>query len=123
MSKPRRMDTREYQAEAVKMLTQQGMSAGKAAVKELAEPFSMTLPAIFRHLKVLKKAELIERSRDSQSRPCKLCAKPLKEAASWVDRYCTFWEESLDRLDDHLKELQSKPGAKPTSSPRKERSR
>ena len=53
--------------------------------------------------------------------PC--FAKPLKEAASWIDRYRTFWEESLDRLDDYLKELQSEPDAKPTSSPRKKRSR
>ena len=92
-------------------------------MKELAKPFNMTLPAISKHLKVLEKAGLIERSRDAQSRPCKLRAKPLKEAASWIDRYRTFWEESLDRLDDYLKELQSEPDAKPTSSPRKKRSR
>jgi DNA-binding transcriptional ArsR family regulator len=99
------------------------LSKGEAAVKELAMPFNMTLPAISKHLKVLEKAGLIERSRDAQLRPCKLRAKPLKEAASWIDRYRTFWEESLDRLDDYLKELQSKPDAKPTSSPRKKRSR
>jgi DNA-binding transcriptional ArsR family regulator len=92
-------------------------------VKELAKPFNMTLPAISKHLKVLEKAGLIERSRDAQLRPCKLRAKPLKEAASWIDRYRTFWEESFDRLDDYLKELQSEPDAKPTSSPRKKRSR
>ena len=86
-------------------------------------PFNMTLPAISKHLKVLEKAGLIERSRDAQFRPCKLSAKPLKEAASWIDRYRAFWEESLDRLDDYLKELQSEPDAKPTSSPRKKRSR
>jgi DNA-binding transcriptional ArsR family regulator len=99
------------------------LSKGEAAVKELAMPFSMTLPAISKHLKVLEKAGLIERSRDAQSRPCKLRAKPLKAAASWIDRYRTFWEESFDRLDDYLKELQSEPDAKPTSSPRKKRSR
>jgi len=99
------------------------LSKGEAAVKELAMPFNMTLPAISKHLKVLEKAGLIERSRDAQFRPCKLRAKPLKEAGSWIDRYRTFWEESLDRLDDYLKELQSAPDAKPTSSPRKKRSR
>ena len=99
------------------------LSKGKAPVKELALPFNMTLPAISKHLKVLEKAGLIERSRDAQSRPCALRARPLKQAAFWIDRYRTFWEESLDRLDVYLKELQSEPGAKPTSSPRKKRSR
>ena len=99
------------------------LSQGEAAVKELALPFKMTLPAISKHLKVLEKAGLIERSRDAQFRPCKLRAKPLKAAASWIDRYRTFWEESFDRLDDYLKELQSEPDAKPTSSPRGKRSR
>ena len=99
------------------------LSRSESSVTELAKPFEMTLPAISKHLKVLEKAGLIERSRDAQLRPCKLRAKPLKEAASWIDRYRTFWEESLDRLDDYLKELQSEPDAKPTSSPRKKRSR
>ena len=83
------------------------LSKGEAPVKELAEPFQMTQPAITKHLKVLEKAGLIERSRSAQMRPCKLRAKPLQDAASWIDRYRTFWEESLDRLDDYLKELQS----------------
>ena len=99
------------------------LSKGEAAVNELAMPFSMTLPAISKHLKVLERAGLIERSRNAQLRPCKLRAKPLKEAASWIDRYRTFWEESFDRLDDYLKELQSQPNTKPNSSPRKKRSR
>jgi DNA-binding transcriptional ArsR family regulator len=99
------------------------LSKGEAAVKELAMPFNITLPAISKHLKVLDKAGLIERSRDAQFRPCKLRAKPLKDAASWIDCYRTFWEESLNRLDDYLKELQSEPDAKPTSSSSKKRSR
>ena len=104
------------------------LARGEAAVKELALPFNMTLPAISKHLKVLEKAGLIERSRDGQLRPCKLRAQPLMDAASWIERYRTFWEESFDRLDDYLQELQSAPGAKPTpspsqSSPRKKRSR
>ncbi len=99
------------------------LSKGQAPVKELAEPFQMTQPAITKHLKVLEKAGLIERSRSAQMRPCRLRAKPLKEAASWIERYRTYWEESLDRLDEYLKELQSEPDAKPTSSSRKKRSR
>ena len=101
------------------------LSRGEAAVKELAEPFRMTLPAITKHLKVLEKAGLIERSRSAQMRPCKLRAKPLKEAASWIDQYRRFWEGSLDRLDDYLREMQSEPDVQPTSSSakRKKRSR
>jgi len=98
------------------------LSKGEAPVKELAEPFQMTLPAITKHLKVLESAGLIERSRSAQMRPCKLCATPLKEAASWIDCYRTFWEESFDRLGDYLKELQAEPDATPASSPRKKRS-
>lgn len=95
------------------------LSRGEAPVKELAEPFEMTLPAITKHLKVLENAGLIERSRCAQMRPCKLRAKPLKEAASWIARYRAFWEASLDRLDEYLTELQSTPEAQPTPSPSK----
>lgn len=81
---------------------------GEKSVTELAKPFKMTLPAVSKHLKVLERAKLIERARDAQWRPCRLRAKALKEVADWVDRYREFWEERLDRLDDYLKELQSK---------------
>jgi DNA-binding transcriptional ArsR family regulator len=91
------------------------LSKGEAAVKELAAPFNMTLPAVSKHLKVLEKAGLIERSRDAQMRPCKLRARPLKEAASWIERYRAFWEESFDRLDDYLKELQADTDSHPDS--------
>lgn len=84
------------------------LSKGERSVLELAEPFEMTLPAISKHLKVLEKAGLIERSRAAQYRPCKLNAKPLREAAKWVEQYRQFWEERLDRLDDYLAELQGK---------------
>lgn len=95
------------------------LSRGEAAVKELALPFNMTLPAISKHLKVLENAGLIDRSRAGQFRPCKLRAQPLREAASWIERYRTFWEESFDRLDDYLQELQAASDAKPTPSPSK----
>ena len=81
------------------------LSSGEACVTELAEPFSMTLPAITKHLKVLEKAGLITRRRDAQWRRCQLCADPLKDADEWIQRYRRFWEESFDRLDDYLKEL------------------
>jgi DNA-binding transcriptional ArsR family regulator len=81
---------------------------GELSVKELAKPFDMSLPAISKHLKVLEHAGLIERGRDAQWRPCRLRAKPLKEAADWIGHYRKFWEESLDRLDEYLREIQGK---------------
>ena len=72
----------------------------------MAEPFQMSLPGISKHLKVLERAGLISRGRVAQSRPCRLEARPLKEAADWVERYRRFWEDSFDRLDDYLQEMQ-----------------
>ena len=82
------------------------LAAGEAPVKKIAKPFRMSLPAVSRHLKVLERSGLITRSREAQWRPCRLHAKPMKEAADWLERYRRFWEESFDRLDDYLKELQ-----------------
>ena len=82
------------------------LAKGERSVTELAEPFDMSVPAVSKHLKVLERAGLIERGREAQYRPCKLNAEPLKEVASWVERYRKHWEESFDRLDDYLKELQ-----------------
>jgi DNA-binding transcriptional ArsR family regulator len=84
------------------------LASGEASVTELAEPFAMSMPAISKHLKVLERAGLIERGREAQWRPRRLKAAPLKEAAAWVDRYRKFWEESFDRLDEYLRELQEK---------------
>ncbi len=84
------------------------LSSGEASVKELAEPFAMTLPAVTKHLKVLQRAGLITQGRRAQWRPCRLDAKPLREVADWVEQYRRFWGESLDRLDDYLSELQGK---------------
>jgi DNA-binding transcriptional ArsR family regulator len=83
------------------------LAVGEASVTELAEPFDMSLPAITKHLKVLERAGLISRSREAQWRPCRLEAKPLQEAASWIEEYRQFWEASLDRLDNYLRELQA----------------
>ncbi len=84
------------------------LAGGEASVTELAAPFDMSLPAITKHLKVLENAGLITRSRDAQWRPCKLQAQPLQDACDWIEQYRQFWEESFDRLDAYLKELQSK---------------
>lgn len=84
------------------------LARGERSVKELAEPFSMTLPAVSKHLKVLERAGLIERGRSAQWRPCRLKAKPLKDIADWVEEYRKFWEESFDRLGEYLTELQAK---------------
>jgi DNA-binding transcriptional ArsR family regulator len=81
---------------------------GEASVKELARPFSISPPAITKHLKVLEQAGLIVRSREAQWRPCRLEAAPLKEVSEWIERYRTFWEQSFQRLDDYLNNLQTK---------------
>lgn len=83
------------------------LARGELAVTELAKPFNMSLPAITKHLKVLERAGLISRSRHAQWRPCKLQAKPLSEVANYVEEYRQFWEQSFDRLDEYLKELQA----------------
>jgi DNA-binding transcriptional ArsR family regulator len=82
------------------------LASGEASVTELAEPFKMTLPAVSKHLKVLERAGLIARSREAQWRPCRLRAGPLKDADDWIERYRRHWEESFDRLDSYLQELQ-----------------
>ena len=84
------------------------LATGETSVLELAKPFDMSLPAVSKHLKVLERAELIERGRDAQWRPCRLAPEPLKDIAEWVEVYRKFWEESFDKLDDYLKELQRK---------------
>jgi DNA-binding transcriptional ArsR family regulator len=82
------------------------LASGEASVTELAEPFRMSLPGVSKHLKVLERAGLIVRSREAQWRPCRLQAGPLKEADEWLERYRRHWEESFDRLDSYLRELQ-----------------
>jgi DNA-binding transcriptional ArsR family regulator len=82
--------------------------SGEASVTELAEPFEMSLPAISKHLKVLERAGLIARGREAQWRPCRLAAGPLKDAANWLEHYRRFWDESFDRLDEYLRDLQKR---------------
>jgi DNA-binding transcriptional ArsR family regulator len=78
------------------------LARGEASVKELAEPFAMTQPAISKHLKVLERAGLVERGRDAQRRPCRLVAEPMRAATEWLGDYRRFWTESYDRLEQML---------------------
>jgi DNA-binding transcriptional ArsR family regulator len=84
------------------------LSRGERSVKELAEPFDITLPGISKHLKVLERAGLISRGREAQWRPCRLKAAPLRDASAWIEDYRRFWEERLDRLDEYLRKIQKK---------------
>ena len=89
------------------------LARGESSVTEIARPFKITLPAITKHLKVLERSGLITRSRDAQWRPCRLKAKPMKEAVDWLERYRTHWEESFDRLGAYLHEIQGQQKREP----------
>jgi DNA-binding transcriptional ArsR family regulator len=91
---------------------------GEASVTELAEPFAMTMPAVSKHLKVLERAGLVSRGRERQWRPARLDAGPIKQVADWAEPYRRFWEESYDRLDDYLEELQGRGKEKGDGSER-----
>ncbi|PYU74103.1 MAG: transcriptional regulator [Acidobacteria bacterium] len=84
------------------------LMSGEASVTQLAEPFEISMPAISKHLKVLERAGLIARGHEAQWRPCRLEAGPLKDVADWAEHYRKFWPESLDRLDDYLRDVQNK---------------
>ena len=88
------------------------LSEGPATVKELSAPFTISGPAVSKHLRVLERAGLIARGRAAQWRPCRLEAAPLKEVAEWAEGYRRFWEESYERLDDYLRDLQRKEQGK-----------
>src|SRR5215813_3188020 len=82
------------------------LALGEASVKELAEPFAISPPAVTKHLKVLQRAGLITQGRQAQWRPCRLEAAPLKDIADWLEDYRRFWDQSFERLDAFLIELQ-----------------
>ena len=84
------------------------LASGEASVTELARPFEMSLPAVSKHLKVLERAGLIQRGRERQWRPARLQAEPLRAAAEWTLGYREFWEETYERLDEYLEELQGR---------------
>jgi DNA-binding transcriptional ArsR family regulator len=81
------------------------LAAGEASVKDLAAPFDMTQPAISKHLRVLERAGLIEQGRQAQWRPRRLRAGPLRDVADWVGQYRRHWEDSFERLDAYLREI------------------
>ena len=83
------------------------LASGEASVNELAQPFSMTQPAISKHLKVLERAGLISRGREAQRRPCRLVAKPLAEANGWIENYRRHWEAAFEKLDALLEEMKN----------------
>ena len=80
------------------------LSSGEASVGELAAPFDISLPAVTKHLKVLQRAGLISQGREAQWRPCRLEARPMREAVMWMESYREHGERRLDRLDDYLRE-------------------
>jgi DNA-binding transcriptional ArsR family regulator len=82
------------------------LAMGEATVTELAAPYDLSLPAISKHLKVLQRAGLIEQGRQAQWRPCRLKPEGLRDVADWIGQYRRQWEESFDRLDEYLRELQ-----------------
>jgi DNA-binding transcriptional ArsR family regulator len=97
------------------------LAQGEATVTELAQPFDMTMPAVTKHLKVLERAGLITRSREAQTRPCRLAPGPLQDVANWVDEYRPYWEARFDRLDEYLREVQDKQDQPPRRSRKEQR--
>ncbi|MBA2597628.1 MAG: metalloregulator ArsR/SmtB family transcription factor [Chloroflexota bacterium] len=89
------------------------LAQGEATVTELAAPFALSLPTVSKHLKVLQHAGLVTQGRKAQWRPCRLAAAPLREVAAWMEDYRQFWDESFDRLDDYLHDLQSQGKEQP----------
>jgi DNA-binding transcriptional ArsR family regulator len=108
MSRDRLSDTFAALADPTRRAILARLALGETSVTELAEPFDMSLPAVSKHLKVLERAGLVARGRSAQWRPCRLDASPLKAATDWLERYRRFWEQSFDRLDEYLRELQAK---------------
>ena len=82
------------------------LATGEATVNELAEPFTVSLQAVSKHLKVLEHAGLISRGRNAQYRPCRLEAEPLDGAIDWIERHRRIWTDRFDRLEQHLKNIQ-----------------
>jgi len=91
------------------------LAQGEATVNEIASPFSMSLPAISKHLKVLERAKLISRGRNAQWRPCRLEPEPLKQVDGWLTDYRKLWEDRLGRLDAYLATLQETRAREPDS--------
>jgi DNA-binding transcriptional ArsR family regulator len=83
------------------------LAEGEATVNELAEPFPVSVQAVSKHLKVLERAGLITRGHSAQFRPSSLRARPLGDATEWLSEYRRFWEANFDRLEEHLRTIQT----------------
>ena len=88
------------------------LARGDATVTELAEPFSISMPAISKHLKVLERSGLITRSRQAQTRPCHLEREPLDAALDWIETSRRAWNARFDKLEAHLRTIQTSPPTK-----------
>jgi DNA-binding transcriptional ArsR family regulator len=93
------------------------LASGEAVVKDIALPFEMSSPAVSKHLRVLERAGLVEQGRQAQWRPRRLVAKPLGEAAEWLQAYRPFWDERFDRMDRALKRIKAAKKPKPAKTP------
>ena len=94
------------------------LSLGESSVKELAQPFALSLPAVSKHLKVLERAGLITRGKEAQWRPCRLDPGPLREVSDWLEHYARFWDQSLGRLEELLAQMkQAGPDTPPSDKP------
>jgi DNA-binding transcriptional ArsR family regulator len=102
-------DTFSALADPTRRRILEDLAGGDRCVTDLARPYAMSLPAVSKHLRVLERAGLIRRRRCGRLHSLKLEAEPMKQAAEWIEEYRRFWEGSLDRLDDYLKQLQAKP--------------
>ena len=101
-------DTFSALADPTRRRILEDLAGGDRCVTDLARPYAMSLPAVSKHLRVLERAGLIRRRRCGRLHSLKLEAEPMKQAAEWIEEYRRFWEASLDRLDDYLKQLQTK---------------
>ena len=84
------------------------LATGDRCVTDLARPHRMSLPAVSKHLRVLERAGLVRRKRDGRVHCLKLEAKPMQQAQAWIEEYRKFWETNFDRLDEYLKQVQTK---------------
>jgi DNA-binding transcriptional ArsR family regulator len=108
LAEPHRLDaTFAALADPTRRAIVRRLAAGEATVSELAAPFAMSQPAVSKHLKVLERAGLISRGRDAQRRPCRLEARALRPASDWLEEYRSYWDESYQRLDSLLDDLQA----------------
>jgi DNA-binding transcriptional ArsR family regulator len=88
------------------------LSQGETSISDLAAPYDMSLPAVSKHLRVLERAQLVERRKDGRVHRCRLAAEPMKGAAEWIEKYRQFWERQFDSLTQYLEGSQKEENAK-----------